>query len=121
MAYEPVTTAVAESRKSLHADLVAQVLQLVASEKVLVVGMAWNQPVRKARQKLDEMKVTYRYFEHGNYIVGWKARLALKIFFAWPTFPMIFVNGTFIGGNRDLRKAVEDGTFQALLDGPRSA
>ena len=46
-------------------------------------------------------------------------RLALKLWSGWPTLPMIFVQGTLIGGSSDLRKAMADGTFQALLDGPR--
>ncbi len=117
--YAHVTPAVAASRAAFHADIVDEVAKAVAAEKVVVVGMAWNVPVRKARAQLDEAKVSYAYLEFGNYTNRWKQRLALKLWSGWPTLPMVFVNGTLVGGSSDLRTAIADGTFQALLDAPR--
>ena len=36
----------------------------------------------------------------------------------WPTFPMVFVRGTLIGGASDAKKAVADGTIKGLLEAP---
>jgi glutaredoxin-related protein len=33
----------------------------------------------------------------------------------WPTFPMIFVRGTLIGGNKDLQRLLESGELQRML------
>jgi len=35
----------------------------------------------------------------------------------WPTFPMIFVRGTLIGGATDLDKLIASGELKALLGG----
>jgi glutaredoxin-related protein len=35
----------------------------------------------------------------------------------WPTFPLVFVNGTFIGGASDLKKLMDSGEFDQLLAG----
>jgi glutaredoxin-related protein len=32
----------------------------------------------------------------------------------WPTFPMIFVNGTFIGGSSDMRQLIDDDEMSNL-------
>lgn len=101
--------------------IVGEVQGAVDRDAVVVVGMGWNPHVKKARTKLEEMKVPFTYLQYGNYIVGWRQRLALKIWAGWPTFPMVFVNGSLVGGNTDLRKAVDEGTFKTLLDAGRSA
>jgi glutaredoxin-related protein len=33
----------------------------------------------------------------------------------WPTFPMIFVKGTLIGGANDLKKLIDSGEFKQLV------
>jgi glutaredoxin-related protein len=115
----PSTPDVARAREAFHPEIVIEVAEAVAREKVVVVGMAWNQAVRKARAQLEKRGVAHRYLEYGNYITGWRKRLALKLWAGWPTFPMVFVNGSFLGGSSNLRAAVEDGTFQRLYASPR--
>ena len=52
----------------------------------------------------------------GNYASKWRERLAIKMWTGWPTFPQVFVRGTFVGG-RDLTTAMlKDGTLRAMLD-----
>jgi glutaredoxin-related protein len=34
----------------------------------------------------------------------------------WPTFPMVFVGGTLLGGASDLEKLLLSGELQRLLD-----
>ena len=34
----------------------------------------------------------------------WRKRLPLKLWTGWTTFPMIFINGEFIGGATDLMR-----------------
>ena len=117
----PSTPEVDAARSAFHASIVQEVAETVARERVVVVGMAWNGAVRRARAKLEELGVPHTYLEYGNYVVGWRKRLAIKLWAGWPTFPMVFVNGTFVGGNSDLRRAEKEGALQALLQGPRPA
>jgi glutaredoxin-related protein len=42
-------------------------------------------------------------------------RNALKMWTGWPTFPMVFVRGTLVGGADDLRRLIDSGELQVLL------
>jgi monothiol glutaredoxin len=111
------TAAVDAKLEAYHREVVDQVAAAVSSKDLVVVGMAWNPHVRNVRKDLDEAGFAHEYLEFGNYVSGWQPRLALKMWTGWPTFPQVFVKGTFIGG-RDLTKAaIADGTLRRLLDG----
>ena len=102
-----------------HADVLAQVQAAVAANAVVVVGMRQNPHPRKARRMLDSLGMQYTYLEYGSYLSEWKRRLALKMWTGWPTFPMIFVNGTLIGGAQDLQRLLEGGEFATMLAAQR--
>ncbi len=99
-----------------HADVIDAVSTAIARDPVVVVGMAQNPFVRKARTALDEAGITYTYLEYGSYLSEWKKRLAVKLWSGWPTFPQIFVKGTLIGGHADVVSALADGSLRARLD-----
>jgi len=84
--------------------VIAEVEAAVAANAIVVVGMAWNPFPRKARQWLDKAGIAYKYIEYGSYLTEWRKRLPLKLWTGWTTFPMIFVDGQFIGGFDDLAK-----------------
>lgn len=111
----PVLASIVPKQKAHQADLVEEVAKAVASEKVVVVGVAWLQPGKKARKLLEAEKIPYHYLQYGSYVSGWRRRLALKIWVGWPTFPLIFVKGTFVGGASDLKKLHENGELKKLL------
>ena len=98
-----------------HRHLIAEVQAAVAANKVVVVGMGINPFPAKARKILDGQGTPYAYLSYGNYFSQWKPRLAIKLWSGWPTFPMVFVNGTLIGGASDLQKLVDSGEFARLL------
>ena len=91
-----------QSIKSFHTDVVDQVKEAVRANKVVVVGMAQNPFVKKARVLLDEKKMEFKYLEFGSYFSQWKPRLAIKIWSGWPTFPQVFIGGRLIGGYKEL-------------------
>ncbi|WP_373987998.1 glutaredoxin [Duganella sp. BuS-21] len=99
-----------------HRELIAEVEAAIAANKVVVLGMGLNPFPAKARKILDGQGVAYQYLSYGNYFSSWRPRLALKLWSGWATFPMIFVNGTLIGGATDLQKLVVSGEFKRLLD-----
>jgi len=111
----PIHPAIANVQAAFHADLVEEVAKAAASEKVLVVGVSGLQPGRRARKLLDEQKVPYKYLQYGSYFRGWRRRLALKMWLGWPTFPLIFIKGTFIGGGSDLKRLIDSGELKKLL------
>ena len=78
--------------------IVTEVQAAIAANAVCVVGMGMNPYPRKARAALDATGIAYKYLEYGNYLSQWGRRNALKLWTGWPTFPMIFVKGTLIGG-----------------------
>jgi monothiol glutaredoxin len=107
--------AIRASIAGLHQDLVAQVQALVAQNACLVVGMSGNPMVGRARKALDAAGVSHEYLELGSYFSQWRRRNALKMWSGWPTFPMVFVRGTLVGGADDLRRLIDSGEFQSLL------
>ena len=106
---------------SHKADVVREVEAAVDTEDIVVVGMAMNPFPRKARRRLDAAGLKYRYLEFGSYLGDWRRRNALKMWTGWPTFPMVFVKGTLVGGAQELARLQEDGDLAKLLAAPRTA
>jgi monothiol glutaredoxin len=98
-----------------HAPIVQEVAQTVARDPVVVVGMAQNPFVKRARQALKEAGVNFTYLEYGSYLGKWRERLAIKLWSGFPTFPQVFVRGTLIGGHDETRAALADGSLQQRL------
>ena len=84
--------------------VIAEVEAAVAANAVVVVGMRWNPFPRQARKWLDGAGIPYKYISYGSYVSEWRKRLPLKLWTGWTTFPMIFINGEFIGGATDLMR-----------------
>jgi len=98
-----------------HADIVAEVERAVAAHDVVVVGMRQNPFPRRARKALSAAGVPHQYLEYGSYFGDWRRRTALKMWTGWPTFPMVFVKGTLVGGATDLEALIASGELQRLL------
>ena len=107
--------AIRERVANLNADIVHNVQAAASTNPVLVVGMAGNPHVRRARKCLAAAGIAHHYLEFGSYFGGWRRRTALKMWTGWPSFPMIFVKGTLIGGADDLQKLVEQGEFARMV------
>ena len=110
--------AVRERVANWHADVVHNVQAAATSNPVLVVGMAGNPHVRRARKALDAAAIAYHYLEFGSYFSGWRRRNALKMWTGWPTFPMVFVRGVLVGGCEDVEKLIHSGELKRLLGEP---
>jgi glutaredoxin-related protein len=98
-----------------HADIVHNVQAAAVSNPVLVVGMAQNPHVRRARRLLDAAGVPYHYLEYGSYLGQWRKRNALKMWTGWPTFPMVFVRGALMGGADELERLLASGELKRTL------
>lgn len=98
-----------------HRDLVEEVAAAVAAHDIVVVGMAQNPAPKKARKLLRDAGLAFHYLEYGSYLNTWRRRNALKMWTGWPTFPMVFVKGTLIGGASDLEKLLASGELKTLL------
>ncbi len=96
-------------------SIVKEVQAAVAANAVVVVGMGMNPMPKKARGLLGEAAIPYKYLEYGNYLNTWRRRNALKMWTGWPTFPMVFVKGTLVGGADDLQKLIASGELKKLL------
>ena len=107
--------AIRERVASYQAALVQEVQTAIREHPVVVVGMAQNPFPRQACRALDAAGVRYHYLSYGSYLSDWRRRLALKMWTGWPTFPMVFVKGTLIGGADDLAKLIASGELQRLL------
>ncbi len=101
--------------EKFHADVTDEVEKAVGANDLVVVGMAQNPFVKRARKALEKGGHTFTYLEYGSYLSAWKKRLAIKLWAGWPTFPMVFVKGKLLGGAVDAEKAVEDGSLKTLL------
>jgi monothiol glutaredoxin len=110
---QSVAPAALAAMEAFGADLVREVKEAVLRDPVVVVGMAQNPHVRKARQALDAAGVAYTYLEYGSYFSRWRERLAIKLWSGWPTFPQVFARGVLIGGQALTQAALADGSLKA--------
>ena len=113
--------AVRETVAASHQDIVREVQAAVASDDIVVVGMAQNPFPKRARGLLDAAGHAYRYLEYGSYLSQWRRRAALKMWSGWPTMPIVFVKGILVGGAKDLGKLIESGELAGMLAAPRSS
>lgn len=104
-------------RKRLGGDgpYVREVLAALETNDVVVVGMGQNPVVKRARTLLTSENVPFAYLGWGSYLSMWRDRLELKMWTGWKTFPMVFVKGTFIGGEADLKKLIGSGELKEML------
>ena len=107
--------AIRDKVANLNADIVHNVQAATASNPVLVVGMAGNPFCKRARKALGAAGIAHHYLEYGSYISRWRERNALKMWSGWPTFPMVFVKGSLIGGADDLNRLIDSGELKRLL------
>lgn len=96
-------SALAMMQKNYSSDVDA-VINAVATHQVVIVGMAQNPVVKKAKRILTDAGIAFHYIEHGSYFSKWRLRLAIKLWSGWPTFPQVFIKGQLIGGCDDLVK-----------------
>lgn len=109
------TPDVAKKASEFHKETLDLVRAAVTREKIVVVGMAQNPVVKKARAALREAGLEFTYLEYGSYFSEWRRRLAIKMWSGWPTFPQVFVRGVLLGGNEELRAAIADGSLRTRL------
>ena len=115
LADSQIHPAVRERIDKLHGSILAEVRDAIAANAVVVIGMLGNPHCRRARRLLDAASVPHRYLEYGSYLSQWRRRNALKMWTGWPTFPMVFVKGQFVGGADDLQRLIHSGELSALL------
>jgi len=109
LASDKLAPPVVDFLSSFHRATVDEVAAAVARDHLVVVGMAQNPFVKKARKLLAQKGQAFTYLEYGSYLAGWKRRLAIKLWAGFPTFPMVFVDGTLVGGHKELVELVEAG------------
>lgn len=107
--------AIQEKLTNHHKDIIDEVQAAVAANAVVVVGMAMNPMPKKATAALTAAGVNFKYLEYGSYFNNWRRRNALKMWTGWPTFPMVFVKGTLVGGATDVQALIDSGELKALL------
>ena len=97
-----------------HSKIVTQVIDAVANNQAVVVGMSLNPSVKKARRLLEGQGFKVVYLEFGGYGSMWRERLAIKMWSGWPTYPQVFVNGMLVGGASDLNKLIINKALQSV-------
>lgn len=101
---EEMTPEASKAVESFHSKVVQEVAATTKSQEWVVVGMGWNPLVGKAKRLLEARGKSFKYLGYGNYLSGWKIRLAIKIWSGWPTFPQVFHKGKLVGGFTDLER-----------------
>jgi len=97
---------------SFHRDVVDEVAQAVARDEWVLVGMATNPFVGRARKLLQSEGITFTELRYGGYASKWKERLAIKMWAGFPTFPMVFRKGVLLGGASELSAMQKAGTLK---------
>jgi glutaredoxin len=109
---DKIAPTAADRVASFHRGIVEEVAAAVAREPAVIVGMKTNPFVKKARQLLEGEGVKFTYLEYGGYTSKWKERLAIKLWAGFPTFPMVFLDGSLVGGHSELEKLKADGKLK---------
>jgi glutaredoxin-related protein len=104
-----------EKIASRHRDLVEEVEAAIAKHDVVVVGMGINPHPKRASKALRDANIAFEYLEYGSYVSAWRPRTALKMWTGWPTFPMVFVKGTLVGGADDVIRPIASGELAKML------
>lgn len=112
---DKIHPAIREKIANHHTDIIGEVEAAIATHDVVVVGMKQNPFPRRARKALRTANIPFHYLEYGSYLSTWRRRNALKMWTGWPTFPMVFVKGTLVGGCDDLQKLIDAGELTKLL------
>lgn len=99
-----------------HPETIAEIEAALATNKVVVVGMAQNPHVKNVRKALTEAGIDFKYLEYGSYFSEWARRLTIKLWSGWPTFPQVFVRGELLGGEDLTKAALGNGTLRARVD-----
>ena len=94
--------------ENYHNDIVIEVASTITKNRLVIVGMKYNDSVYTARRALQKADIAYSYLEYGSYFSQWRRRLALKMWAGWPTFPMIFLDGKLVGGSKDLLSILKE-------------
>jgi len=110
-----VHPAIREKIASFHPEMIAEATAAIAAHRVVVIGMKQNPYPKRAKKALAAHGTVFHYLEYGSYLGEYRKRLALKMWTGWPTFPMIFIKGTLIGGAEDLEALLASGDFDKLL------
>lgn len=109
-----ISPAILERMKADQSPIVDEVSNAIEKNKVVVVGMKGNPYCKRACKALNHADINHLYLEYGSYFAEWKKRLSLKMWLGWKTFPMVFVNGTFIGGANELEAFLKSAEASSL-------
>ena len=105
--------AAAQQIHRFHRDYLEQVQTAVARDHVVVVGMGQNPWVGRACRALKGAGIAFTAIDHGNYLFGYRRRLAVKMWTGFSTFPQVFVDGVLIGGHHELKLMLAAGQLKA--------
>jgi len=97
---------------NLNKRFVDESQQQVDSNEIVILGMMGNPHCYAAQSHMKKLGKEYLYLEYGSYLTQWRKRNALKMWTGWPTFPMVFVKGQFVGGASDLKKLIKSGELK---------
>lgn len=112
-----IHAAIHDKIASYHGDVVREVQAAISQHPVVVVGMGINVFPKRALATLRGGGVEPFYLEYGSYFSDWHRRLALKMWTGWPTFPMVFVRGSLIGGAAETKALLDSGELKRMLAG----
>ncbi len=110
--------AIQDSISNNQREIMDEVTRTVQNNDIVVIGMAGNPHVKKARNLLSAAQLPFTYLQYGGYFSQWRKRNALKMWTGWPTFPMVFVKGVLIGGGSDTQTLLNNGELKKMLSTP---
>jgi len=104
---ERIHPAAREKIVANHRDILEEAIAAIERHEWVVLGMAQNPFVKRARKALKGAGKEYHYIGYGSYLREWRKRNTFKMWTGWPTFPMVFHEGTLLGGASELERYLE--------------
>lgn len=109
-----IHSAIQQTISDNHREFIEDIINKVENTPIVVIGMSGNPHCKRACKLLNKQGSTFDYLEYGSYLKEWRRRNAIKMWTGWKTFPMVFVNGTLIGGADQLQQLIKSDSLQAI-------
>ncbi|SBT74722.1 glutaredoxin-like protein, putative [Plasmodium malariae] len=108
-----------ELNKELTKDIINLIENILKKHKIVLFmkGTALNPFCKYSRQAIHILKLNkVKEIHTVNILENEKLRNALKIYSKWPTFPQLYVKGTFIGGIDRVQLLHDNNKLKELIE-----
>ena len=88
---------------------------MINNFEIVVVGVQLNSKSRQVSTLLQASEHDFKELYLRPWLMDRRKKLAVMLWSGWPTFPQVFIRGMLIGGEQELRRAIQNGELAHRL------